>query len=302
MAIKDYNSTASNNTTISGIGIQGTNAVSNFDGAFRQIMADVANWTDTDTIASAGTTDLSTVDGTYITVSGTTTITAFGTLKSGMFKFLKFDGALTLTHNATSLILPRAANITTVAGDTAAFVSLGSGNWRCLFFERTTAASERSDLGLGTAATQNTGTSGANVPLLNGTNTWSAGQTFSTTATFGNASIGVQVSSSGGIEIYATTPLIDFKNNAADDYDVRIIQVGAGGLAIDTTAGGVVTLNNPLSIGSSQVVSTRVTGWGAATGTATRTTFATSTVTTAQLAERVKALIDDLITHGLIGA
>lgn len=148
MSIKDYNSTASNNTAISGIGIQGTNAVSNFDGAFRQLMADVANWTDTDTIASAGTTDLSTVDGTYITVSGTTTITAFGTLKSGMFKFLKFDGALTLTHNATSLILPRAENITTVAGDTAAFVSLGSGNWRCLFVQRTTAASARTDIGI----------------------------------------------------------------------------------------------------------------------------------------------------------
>jgi hypothetical protein len=34
--------------------------------------------------------------------------------------------------------------------------------------------------------------------------------------------------------------------------------------------------------------------WEAASGTATRSTFATSTVTTAQLAERVKALIDDL--------
>lgn len=28
-------------------------------------------------------------------------------------------------------------------------------------------------LGLGTAATQNTGTSGANLPFLNGANTWS---------------------------------------------------------------------------------------------------------------------------------
>jgi hypothetical protein len=65
---------------------------------------------------------------------------------------------------------------------------------------------------------------------------------------------------------------------------------------------GVVTLSNPLTIGSSQVVGTRVTGWAAATGTATRTTFATGSVTTAQLAERVKALIDDLTTHGLIGA
>jgi hypothetical protein len=51
-----------------------------------------------------------------------------------------------------------------------------------------------------------------------------------------------------------------------------------------------------------KVVGLRQTGWAAATGTATRTTFATGTVTTAQLAERVKALIDDLMTHGLIGA
>lgn len=37
-------------------------------------------------------------------------------------------------------------------------------------------AAFRTELGLGTAATQNTGTSGANVPLLNGINTWSAAQ------------------------------------------------------------------------------------------------------------------------------
>jgi hypothetical protein len=55
-------------------------------------------------------------------------------------------------------------------------------------------------------------------------------------------------------------------------------------------------------VDDTQVVTNRRTGWAAPTGTATRTTFATSTVTTAQLAERVKALIDDLTTHGLIGA
>jgi hypothetical protein len=55
-------------------------------------------------------------------------------------------------------------------------------------------------------------------------------------------------------------------------------------------------------VGTNQVVSARRTGWAAPTGTATRTTFATSTVTLSQLAERVKALIDDLTTHGLIGA
>ena len=44
------------------------------------------------------------------------------------------------------------------------------------------------------------------------------------------------------------------------------------------------------------------TGWGVPTGTTTRTAFATSTVTTAQLAERVKGLIEDLKTRGLLGA
>lgn len=54
-------------------------------------------------------------------------------------------------------------------------------------------------------------------------------------------------------------------------------------------------------INNTRVVAARVTGWGAPTGTATRTTFATSTATTEQLAQRLKALIDDLTTHGLIG-
>jgi hypothetical protein len=51
-----------------------------------------------------------------------------------------------------------------------------------------------------------------------------------------------------------------------------------------------------------QVVTRRKTGWAAATGTATRTTFATDTVTLINLARATKALIDDLIAHGLIGA
>ena len=38
------------------------------------------------------------------------------------------------------------------------------------------AATQRTTLGLGTAATQNTGTSGANVPLLNGNNVHASGQ------------------------------------------------------------------------------------------------------------------------------
>lgn len=51
-----------------------------------------------------------------------------------------------------------------------------------------------------------------------------------------------------------------------------------------------------------QQVIGKSTGWTAATGTASRATFATSTVTLEQLAQRFKALQDDLTTRGIIGA
>ena len=88
------------------------------------------------TIASATTTDIGAANGEYIDVSGTVTITALGTIAAGVQRIVTFTGALILTHNATSLILPGGANITTAAGDSAFFVSLGSGNWKCLAFVR----------------------------------------------------------------------------------------------------------------------------------------------------------------------
>lgn len=80
-------------------------------------------------VASATTTDLGAAAGRIVDVTGTTTITSFGTVAAGVWRIVRFTGALTLTHNATSLILPGAANITTAAGDCAIAVSLGSGNW-----------------------------------------------------------------------------------------------------------------------------------------------------------------------------
>lgn len=87
-------------------------------------------------IASATTTDLSTATGNVADITGTTTITAFGTVQAGTVMFLRFTGILTITHNATSLILPTGANITTAAADEAIMVSLGSGNWRCANYQR----------------------------------------------------------------------------------------------------------------------------------------------------------------------
>jgi len=89
-----------------------------------------------DDIASATTTDIGAATGNYVMITGTTTITGFGTIQAGTRREVEFTGALTLTHNGTSLILPTSANITTAAGDTATFVSLGSGNWKCLGYHR----------------------------------------------------------------------------------------------------------------------------------------------------------------------
>ena len=85
-------------------------------------------------IASATTTNLGTADGDFVDVTGTTTITALGTAAAGRMVTVRFTGILTLTHNATSLILPAAANITTAANDCAIFRSLGSGNWICVSY------------------------------------------------------------------------------------------------------------------------------------------------------------------------
>ncbi len=89
-------------------------------------------------IASASTVNIGAAVGGFMHVTGTTTITAFDTVTTGTERTLKFDGILTLTHNATSLVLPGAANITTAAGDTAIFRSEGSGNWRCISYMKAT--------------------------------------------------------------------------------------------------------------------------------------------------------------------
>lgn len=83
-------------------------------------------------IASDATTTVGTRGlGDYIHITGTTTITSLGTATAaGIRRTLIFDGALRLTHNATSLICPGAANIVTVAGTIIEVVAETTANWR----------------------------------------------------------------------------------------------------------------------------------------------------------------------------
>ncbi len=99
--------------------------------------------------------------------------------------------AVTLYENGTSLASKYQgldSELTAIAGLTSAADRLpyftGSGTAALATFttagrnliDDTDTTAQRTTLGLGTAATQNTGTSGANIPFLNGANTWSADQ------------------------------------------------------------------------------------------------------------------------------
>ena len=86
-------------------------------------------------IASAAAINLGAATGDYVVITGTTTITSLGTADAGTERTLVFSGVLTLTHNATSLILPGGADIVTDVGDIATFRSEGSGNWRCTGYQ-----------------------------------------------------------------------------------------------------------------------------------------------------------------------
>jgi hypothetical protein len=87
-------------------------------------------------VASGSTTDIGAAASILVRITGTTTITAFDTAPDGIRRVGYFAGALTLTHNSTSLILPGGANITTAAGDSFEAISLGSGNWKVLFYQK----------------------------------------------------------------------------------------------------------------------------------------------------------------------
>lgn len=89
----------------------------------------------TTTIASASSVDIGGAATNRVSITGTTTISSFGNVPNAL-SFVSFTGALTLTHNATTLILPSAGNITTAAGDCLTTSSDSSGNFRVLHYTK----------------------------------------------------------------------------------------------------------------------------------------------------------------------
>jgi hypothetical protein len=180
-------------------------------------------------IASATTTDIGAADSDYIEITGTTTITSFGTDTGRDSMWLQFGGILTLTHNGTSLILPGAANITTAAGDVAHMVRISAGNWKCVNYLRAS------------GDPINVGTSGTTLGFLDGDNTYSGNNTHSGNNTLSGSNTftgklfipddGELTISGGVITLTGTHHRVDTEADAATD-DLDTINTGADGLVV----------------------------------------------------------------------
>jgi len=93
-------------------------------------------------LASAATTNIGGQAARKLRITGTTGITSFGTTYHGPI-VLRFGGALTITHHATTLICPGGVNLITEAGDTCFAIPkcTTSGTfdgWMIIGYERAT--------------------------------------------------------------------------------------------------------------------------------------------------------------------
>ena len=85
-------------------------------------------------VASAATVDLGAASSPSVNITGTTTITSFGTsAPDGAEYLLKFAGAVTVTHGA-SLILPEATDVVTYAGMTMRVRKELGNVWRVIWY------------------------------------------------------------------------------------------------------------------------------------------------------------------------
>lgn len=135
------------------------------------------------------------------------------------------SAATTIGANKVTFAKFVAASAASVVGATAA------GN-----FAELTPAQGRSVLQLGTAALANTGTSGATVPLLDGTNTWSNAQSFSGTVTInGDLTVTGTTTTIDATQLNVADPIISVARNnstgAVSYAGIRMVRGSAGNAA-----------------------------------------------------------------------
>ena len=177
--------------------------------------------------------------GSFDLVTSTTTITAFAFTvdKAGRSARIRFNTVRTLTHNATSLILPGGADIKTAAGDTCEIESLGSGNFRV---NRYTPAAARPYFSV-----HKNGTDQALIaPNTDTKITWSTevedvGGYFASsrwTPPAGLVELKGQIAFTGGLVDQATFVVAIYKNGSIFKYGTQVQESGTGFISIQVNA------------------------------------------------------------------
>ncbi len=158
------------------------------------------------TLASATTTDLGTISSHNVGVTGVTTITSFGSTASTTFPiyYITFAGTLSLTYNATSMILPGVADITTAANDSAIAQYLGSGNWQIIFYQRASGTSVVAATPLcgatGLTIQNNSGTPNTNIDVAAGSAVMVNSTGASKTVTSPSVTVNTTINGANGLD------------------------------------------------------------------------------------------------------
>lgn len=189
-------------------------------------------------VASAATVTLG--DGWFFHITGSTgPITDIDFAKSwdGRMAMLVFDSTPTITHNATTLILPGAANITAAAGDRALIVQDSGDN--IIVLEYVKANGQVVSYVSPTAAAGTNSTANATTAFVNDSHKRSRGwnpQT-GTTYTFVSDDVGKDVSGNNASAQTFTLPT-GVLATAGDQ--INLFQIGAGQIAV--AAGASMTI------------------------------------------------------------
>ena len=197
-------------------------------------------------------------DGNLYDVTGTSTITSINTSGTvGTQITLQFDGVVTLTHHATDLILPGAANIATAAGDTFTFREYASGDWICTGY---TLATGKAIVETGNAPVlieTQTASNDATIEFTTGINSTYASYEIRFTDVVGatnGAAIYMRTSSDGGSSFDSSSGNYEYSGWRSTGVTLEGIGTSSSNTTVITSgnsnnagfhASGVITLYNP---------------------------------------------------------
>lgn len=237
-------------------------------------------------LASAATTDLGSAPGHNVSITGSTTITSFGTSAQTVAPIYvgRFTGSLTLTNSA-SLILPGGNNIVTNPGDAFFAEYMGSGNWRVLVYQNALATSATAAVKAADTARQSTTTLTADpdlsVTLLTGQYSYELFMLFDSVG----AGAGFKFSVNGtAVDSRGTSPADAQGSVNSAAYGPKVESFVGATIAYATVATGA-NGNGVLYKGSLLVTTPGTFGiqWAQNTSTASNTTLRAGSYLTANL-------------------